>query len=122
MDTTFLRKRLQTLEDVLNSATQEIRQIHEDLLLLGLKAIPFNTVTLSQLEEGNWHFKNPTPEAREVFEDLGVELEEDPTYWDEDHYEYVDWYMGKAYTSEDLEPENEERELIIINGRLHWKP
>ena len=124
-DPIIIRQRLTTIDWEIDQLTTERSTLEAELARVGLKAVEYPSsdpkeATLEEILQGNWHFKNPTPEAREIFESKGVPLEDDPTYWQRGRYEYAEWFSDRAYTDTDLCERNEQRELIILNGKLHF--
>ena len=126
-DPIIIRQRLTNIDWEIDQLTTERSTLEAELARVGLQAVPYPSdpeaskeATLEEILQGNWHFKNPTPEAREIFESKGVPLEDDPTYWQRGRYEHAEWFAGKAYTDTDLCVQNEQRELIILNGKLHF--
>lgn len=127
-DPIIIRQHLTTIDWEINQLTTERIKLEEELARAGLQAVPYPQptegnfeATLKEVLKGNWHFKTPTTQARKVFENLGVPLEADTTYWEEDAYYFAEWYNNLAYTSHELEEENEKRELIILNDKLYFK-
>ena len=129
-DPIIIRQRLTNIDWEIDQLTTERSTLEAELARVGLRAVPYPSdasqevaskeATLEEILQGNWHFKNPTPEAREIFESKGVPLEDDPTYWQRGRYEYAEWFSDLAYTDTDLCEQNEQRELIILNGKLHF--
>lgn len=128
-DPIIIRQRLTNIDWEIDQLTTERSTLEAELARVGLQAVEYPSsppakgpkeATLEEILQGNWHFKNPTPEAREIFESKGVPLEDDPTNWQRGRYEHAEWFAGKAYTDTDLCVQNEQRELIILNGKLHF--
>lgn len=129
-DPIIIRQRLTTIDWEIDQLTTERSTLEAELARVGLKAVPYPSdasqevaskeATLEEILQGNWHFKNPTPEARGIFESKGVPLEDDPTYWQRGRYEYAEWFNDRAFTDTKLCERNEQRELIILNGKLHF--
>lgn len=137
-DPIIIRQRLTNIDWEIDQLTTERSTLEAELARVGLQAAPYPhgfpqeveypsgsskspaEATLEEILQGNWHFKNPTPEAREIFESKGVPLEDDPTYWQRGRYEYAEWCSDRAYTDNYLCERNEQRELIILNGKLHF--
>ena len=138
-DPIIIRQRLTSIDWEIDQLTTERTALEAELARVGLQAAPYphgfpqeveypsgsskspTEATLEEILKGNWHFKNPTPEARKVFEALGVPLEADPKYWEEEGFCYVEWYADMAYTVRSLEQCNKDRELILINDKLYFK-
>lgn len=124
-DPIIIRQRLTNIDWEIDQLTTERSTLEAELARVGLKAVEYPSsdpkeATLEEILQGNWHFKNPTPEAREIFESKGVPLEGNRDFWDSGFLPYAEWYADKAYISESLEDENEQRELIILDGKLHF--
>ena len=127
-DPIIIRQRLTNIDWEIDQLTTERSTLEAELARVGLKAVPYPSdasqevaskeATLEEILQGNWHFKNPTPEAREIFESKGVPLEDDPTYWQRGRYEYAEWFSNRAYTTDTKLCE--QRELIILDGKLHF--
>ena len=120
-----IRQRLSNIDHDIYHLNEERKKLEAELARVGLKAVEYPSsdpqeATLEEILQGNWHFKNPTPEAREIFESKGVPLEDDPIYWQRGRYEYAEWFSDLAYTDSNLCEQNEQRELIILNGKLHF--
>ena len=118
-DPIIIRQRLSNIDWEIDQLTTERSKLEAELARVGLRAVPYPSkeATLEEILQGNWHFKNPTPEAREIFESKGVPLEDDPSYWDSGSFPYAEWFSDRAYTDTKL---CEQRELIILNGKLHF--
>ncbi len=128
-DPIIIRQRLTNIDWEIDQLTTERSTLEAELARVGLQAVPYPSsgsskspteATLEEILQGNWHFKNPTPEAREIFESKGVPLEKNPIYWERGRYKYAEWFDGKAYIDINLSKQNEQRELLIIDGKLHF--
>ena len=124
-DPIIIRQRLTNIDWEIDQLTTERITLEAELARVGLKAVEYPSsdpkkATLEEILQGNWHFKNPTPEARKVFEEMGVPLEGETDYWAYGSNNYAEWFNGRAYTTDCIETRNEQRELILDNGKLYF--
>lgn len=119
-----IRQRLSNIDHDIYHLNEERKKLEAELARVGLQAVPYPSdpaeATLEEILKGDWHFKNPTPEARKVFEEMEVPLERETDYWAYGSNNYAEWFSGRAYTTNCIETRNEQRELILDNGKLYF--